>query len=327
MILAGDLGGTKTLLGLFERVPGGVRSVREQEFRSREHTAFEAILEAFLPRDRTKPKLAAACFGVPGAVVDGQSHATNLPWTLEESALSRATGAPVKLLNDLQAMAYGMLFLAPAQLRVLQAGTRPRLRGNVAVIAAGTGLGEAMLYFDGERHHPVASEGGHADFAPQDDEEIELLRWLRAKWKGHVSYERILAGPGLTNVYQFLKEKSGVREPEFVTRKLAQGDPNAGITELALAGRDPLSENTLAMFSRIYGAEAGNLAMRWLATGGVFVGGGIAPKILPMLETGGFLTRFNDKGRFTPLMQSLELSISLEPRTALFGAAHYAERL
>ncbi|HME68459.1 MAG TPA: glucokinase [Myxococcota bacterium] len=327
MILAGDLGGTKTLLGLFEPVPGGVRSVREQEFRSRDHVAFEAILDSFLPRDGARPKLEAACFGVPGAVVDGRSHATNLPWTLEERALSRATGTPVKLLNDLQAMAYGMLFLAPAQLRVLQTGTRPRLRGNVAVIAAGTGLGEAMLYFDGEQHHPVASEGGHADFAPQSDEEIELLRWLRAKWKGHVSYERILAGPGLTNVYQFLKETTGYSEPEFVTQKLAQGDPNAGITELALAGRDPLSENALALFSRIYGAEAGNLAMRWLATGGVFVGGGIAPKILPILERGEFLARFNDKGRFTPLMQSLELSVSLEPRTALLGAAHYAERL
>lgn len=327
MILAGDLGGTKTLLGLFERVPGGVRSVREQQFRSREYAAFSAILDSFLPRDAATPKLGAVCFGVPGAVVDGRSHATNLPWTLDESALSRETGAPVKLLNDLQAMAYGMLFLAPTQLRVLQAGTRPRLRGNVAVIAAGTGLGEAMLYFDGEQHHPVASEGGHADFAPQSDEEVELLRWLRAKFKGHVSYERILAGPGLRNVYQFLKETTGYREPEFVTRRLAQGDPNEGITEFALAGRDPLCENALAMFSGIYGAEAGNLGMRWLATGGVFVGGGIAPKILPILERGGFLARFNDKGRFTPLMQSLELSVSLEPRTALLGAAHYAARL
>jgi len=195
------------------------------------------------------------------------------------------------------------------------------------VIAAGTGLGEAMLYFDGERHHPVSSEGGHADFAPQSDEEIELLCWLRSKWKGHVSYERILAGPGLTNVYQFLKETTGYHEPEFVTQKLAQGDPNAGITELALAGRDSLCEHALALFSRVYGAEAGNLAMRWLATGGVFVGGGIAPKILPILERGEFLARFHDKGRFTPLMQSLEVSVSLEPRTALLGAAHYAERL
>jgi glucokinase len=327
MILAGDLGGTKTLLGLFERVPEGVRSVREQQFRSRDHGTFEAVLDSFFRAGGAKPKLMAACFGVPGAVVEGRSHATNLPWTLDEGALSRATGAPVRLLNDLQAMAYGMLCLGPPQLRVLQAGTRPRLQGHVAVIAAGTGLGEAMLYFDGQQHHPVASEGGHADFAPQDDDEIELLRWLRAKFNGHVSYERILAGPGLTNVYQFLKETTGYREPEFVAQRLAQGDPNAGITELALAGRDPLCERALAMFSRVYGGEAGNLGMRWLATGGVFVGGGIAPKILPLLEKGGFLARFRDKGRFTPLMESLELSVSLEPRTALLGAARYAGRL
>jgi len=327
VILAGDLGGTKTLLGLFQRAPEGVRSVREQQFRSHDHATFEAILDSFLREDGARLKLAAACFGVPGAVVDGRSQATNLPWRLEESALSSATGTPVKLLNDLQAMAYGMLFLAPAQLHVLQAGTRPRLGGNVAVIAAGTGLGEAMLYFDGELHHPVASEGGHADFAPQSDDEIDLLRWLRSKFKGHVSYERILAGPGLSNVYQFLKETGRYREPASAAQKLAQGDPNAAITELAIAGSDPLSEHALAMFCRIYGAETGNLAMRWLATGGVFVGGGIAPKILPMLEKGGFLERFTDKGRFTPLMQSLELSISLEPRTALLGAAYYAGRL
>jgi len=327
MILAGDLGGTKTLLGLFEQGRAGVRSLREQIYRSAEHANFEDILDAFVPQHEARPKLAAACFGVPGAVFDGRSHATNLPWTLEESALSRRIGAPVRLLNDLEATAYGMLFLAPAQLHVLQAGGRERLRGNVAVIAAGTGLGEAMLYFDGKQHHPVASEGGHADFAPQDDLEIELLRWLRTRFKGHVSYERILAGPGLTNVYQFLKEKGGYRESEFVAQKLAQGDPNVAISDLALAGGDALSEDALALFSRVYGAETGNLAMRWLATGGVFVGGGIAPKILPFLERGGFLERFCDKGRFTPLMKSLELSVSLEPRTALLGAAHYAQRL
>jgi len=327
MILAGDLGGTKTLLGLFEREPEGVRSNREQRFASRDHPTFESILDSFLGAGRQRPKLEAACFGVPGAVVDGKVHATNLPWALEAGALSRAIGAPVQLLNDLQAMAYGMLCLGPAQLHVLQGGSHPRLQGPVAVIAAGTGLGEAMLYFDGHRHHPVASEGGHSDFAPQDDQEIELLRWLRSRYGGHVSYERILAGPGLTNLYLFLKETTGYREPEFVTRKLAEGDPNQAITALALAGGDPLCEKAVTLFSRIYGAEAGNLAMRWVATGGVFVGGGIAPKILPILQRGDFLARFRDKGRFTALMESIELSISLDPRAALLGAARYAERL
>jgi glucokinase len=327
MILAGDLGGTKTLLGLFEREPEGVRSVREQRFASREYSTFEAILDSFLGGGGSRPKLEAACFGVPGAVVDGQSHATNLPWSLQEAALARALSVPVQLLNDLQAMAYGMLCLGPPQLHVLQKGSHPRLKGPVAVIAAGTGLGEAMLYFDGKLHHPVASEGGHSDFAPQDEEEIELLRWLRAKFQGHVSYERILAGPGLSNLYQFLKETTHYQEPEFVTRRLAKGDPNQAITALALAGSDPLCERALTLFCRIYGAETGNTAMRWVATGGVFVGGGIAPKILPFLERGEFLTRFRDKGRFTSLMQSIELSVSLEPRAALLGAARYAERL
>jgi glucokinase len=326
MILGGDIGGTKTVLALFQEDGASLRVVREERFPSREHATFDEIVTTFLSRDTKRPELASACFGIAGAVIDGHSHATNLPWTLDERALEQTTGAPrVKLLNDLQAAAFGMLFLEKGQLHVLQQGARPRLRGNVAVIAAGTGLGQAMLYFDGQRHQPIASEGGHADFAPESDEEIELLRYLRPQFEGgHVSFERILSGPGLVNVYRFLRDTGRYSEPAWVAQKLAAGDPSAAISELALAGNDPLCANALRLFVQVYGAEAGSMALRCVAEGGVFIGGGIAPKILAALEAGPFLQCFNDKGRFASFARSLDVTVALEPRAPLLGAAHYA---
>jgi glucokinase len=197
----------------------------------------------------------------------------------------------------------------------------------VAVIAAGTGLGEAMLYWDGQHHHPLASEGGHADFAPQTDQEIELLKYLRAKCGGHVSYERVLSGPGFSNVYTFLRDRGYYPEPPWLAEKLQGGNPNVIITQLGLAGEDPLCVATLDLFCTLYGAEAGNLALKCVAVGGVFVGGGIAPKILPALQKGGFLRGFTDKGRFSELVKSIEVSVALNPRAPLLGAAHFARRL
>ena len=327
MILAGDIGGTKTVLALYE-TDGDLKLVRDGTFPSRENASLEEIIGKFFA-GHDKPTLKAGCFGVAGAVIEGKCHTTNLPWNLDEVELARAIGAPhAKLLNDLEAAAYGMLFLKPDELCQLNPDAKPRKKGNVAVIAAGTGLGEAMLYWDGKHHQPLASEGGHADFAPQSDDEIELLRWLRRKFGGHVSYERILSGPGFYNVFCFLRETGKYRETDALEAKLAGGgDPSIPVTQLGLAGADPLCTATVDLFCSIYGAEAGNLALKCVAVGGVFVGGGIAPKMLAGLQKGGFLKGFTDKGRFGHLLKSLEVNVALNPRAPLIGAANYAARM
>ena len=261
-------------------------------------------------------------------VVDGKCQTTNLPWVLEERALADAIKVPrVKLLNDLEAAAYGMLYLQPEEMCVLQASLAPKVTGNVAVIAAGTGLGEAMLYWDGAQYHPIASEGGHADFGPRTPLEVELLQYLTMKFGGHVSYERVLSGPGFQNIYQFLRDCGHGSESPGMAERLAVGDPNATIADLGLAGADPLCVATVELFAALYGAEAGNLALRCVATGGVFVGGGIAPKLLPALRTGTFLQTFADKGRYSKFMKKIEVSVALNPRAPLIGAAHFARRL
>ena len=326
MILAGDIGGTKTLLALFDDAAGTLQLRRDATFPSQEAASLEAILTGFL--GTTATPLRAACFGVPGVVIDGRCETTNLPWTLDERTLAQRTGAPrVKLLNDLEAAAYGMLHLEAHELAPLNAGTRPSRRGNVAVIAAGTGLGEAMLIWDGSHHMPVASEGGHADFAPRTDQELELLRYLRGTFGSHVSYERVLTGPGLHNIYNFLRDTGYAPEPPWLAAQLISGDPSATIAEVGLAGRDPLCMATLDLFASAYGAEAGNMALRCLAIGGVFVGGGIAPKLLPTLRNGRFMQAFTAKGRFAELLQSIPVHVALNPRAPLLGAARYALRL
>jgi glucokinase len=328
MILAGDIGGTKTVLALFEEAGGGLRRVGDATiFASRDHPTFEEILAKFL-KSHPGLSLRGGCFGVAGAVIDGVCKTTNLPWLLDEEVLARAIKAPrVKLLNDLEAAAYGMLFLPPNELLVLNPGSEPGRKGNVAVIAAGTGLGEAMLYWDGQRHHPLASEGGHADFAPQTDQDIDLLRYLRAKF-GHVSYERLLSGPGFFNIYCFLRDSGVAPEAAAVTEMIKRGeDPNPVIGQMGVDGTDRLSTAAMDLLITIYGAEAGNLALKCMAFGGVFVGGGIAPKLLPALQKGGFMRGFTAKGRFKGLMEGLEVKVALNPEAPLLGAAHYALRL
>jgi glucokinase len=325
MILAGDIGGTKTVLGLFEEAGETLRAAREETFPSRSHGALEEILDRFLGSG-PRPVIRVACFGVAGPVVDGRSRTTNLPWELDEVALARRVGAPrAKLLNDLEAAAYGMLFLAPGDLRTLHPGAG-QSRGNIAVIAAGTGLGEAMLYWGGDRYHPIASEGGHADFAPRTDREMELLGYLRREF-GHVSYERLLSGPGLFNIYRFLRDSGYAEEPAWLHEELASGDPSATITRLALADAHLLCTGSLDLFAAIYGAEAGNLALRCLAVGGVYVGGGIAPKILPKLQNGTFVRAFTEKGRFADLMRTIAVNVAVNSGAPLIGAAHYGRRL
>jgi glucokinase len=308
-----------------KRLVIGLHIIREETFPSQRYGSLEAILDQFMGPG-SHPPLRVACFGVAGPVIEGRSKATNLPWELDECALAEFLKVQqVKLLNDLEAAAYGMLHLDPTDLCVLQPG--PPRKGNIAVIAAGTGLGEAILYWDGVRHHPIATEGGHADFAPRNDLEIGLLRYLQKEF-GHVSYERVLSGPGLFNIYRFLRDSGIAPEPEWLRTRIAEGDPSTVVSEIGLAGDDPLCTKALDLFVSIYGAEAGNLALKALAIGGVYVGGGIAPKILvgarghvPLRGT--FTSAFADKGRFAELLRSIEVKVALNLRAPLIGAAQY----
>ena len=325
MILAGDVGGTKTLIGLFELEGGHLRSVREATFPSEDFGALEEILQLFFRKEH-RPTLRSACFGVAGPVIAGRSKTTNLPWQLDESNLAAELEVPrVKLLNDLEAAAHAMRHLPPTELSVLQRGLKRE--GNIAVIAAGTGLGEACLYWDGQTHHAIASEGGHADFAPRTDREIELLQYLAPKFGGHVSYERVLSGDGLYNIYKFLRDCGHGIEPPWLTEQLkSSDDPPAVISKVGLSGKAPLCIEALNLFSSIYGAETGNLVLKFLAVGGAFVAGGIAPKILATLQNGSFMSGFIDKGRFSELMRNTEVHVAMNPKAPLIGAAQFALR-
>jgi glucokinase len=321
VILAGDIGGTKAVLALCD---GNGRVGREAVFPCDDYKSLEAILDVFL-RGREVDGLHGACFGVAGAVLNGVAKVTNLPWTIEERAMSqRLGGIPVTILNDLQVTALGTLVLPSEAFGVLQAPTtQPPANGPIAVIAPGTGLGEALMIHDGKRYQALPSEGGHADYAPTTDEEIELLRFLRKMYAGHVSYERVLSGDGIGDIYAFVRQTSGTREPTWLSQQIAQGDRNAAISKAGLEKTDEACVRALEMFAEILGAEAGNVALRAVATGGVVIGGGISPKILPALQTGALIARFNDKGRFSTWTRTLGVRVTLEPRAALLGAAHY----
>jgi glucokinase len=320
LILAGDVGGTKTDLGLFKHSAGTLELVREHRYATAKFDSLEAVCVDFVGAGAVN----AACLGVPGPIIDGRAHATNVPWELSSATLSRALkGVPVRLLNDLAAIAYGMVNLKPSEFVVLHPAENPPAHGNIAVIAAGTGLGESSLVWEGDKYYAVASEGGHADFAPHNAEQIELLRSLAAEF-GHVSYERVLSGPGLWNVYQFLRRESHVEEPAWLSAQIAAGDASAAVSEAAIAGRDPVCVQALTMFCDIYGSEAANLALKVLALGGVYLGGGIAPKILPMLTNGTFVRGFLAKGRLNEILKRMEVRVSLNPAAGLLGAAHVA---
>ena len=323
IVLAGDVGGTKTDLALFEKDARGkgLKMVRDMTLPSGDFPSLEAIIERFVDAG-PRPVVEAACLGVAGPVVDGRCQATNLPWVVDERLLTYSIPSPrVKLLNDLEVAAHGVLGLPEEDLRSLQQGV-PR-RGNLVLIAAGTGLGEALIIRDGDRRVVIPSEGGHGDLAARNDLDDDLLRYLRKEF-GRVSYERVLAGAGLFNVYRFLRDTGWAKESPAVAERMRKENPNAIVTELGLSKRDPLCDKALDIFVAVYGAEAGNLALKAMAVGGVLVGGGIAPRIIERLAAGGFVAAFRDKGRLAPLMESIPIHVSLNPRAPLFGAAHVA---
>jgi glucokinase len=323
MILAGDIGATNSRLAFFSERGGRLEFVVEATYPSQDHANLETIVQQFVSAHNLPIDM--ACFGIAGPVRHGRSDTTNLPWDVDAEELARALRLrTVGLLNDLEAHAYGIAMLAPEDFVVLNQGAA-NAAGNAAVIAAGTGLGEAGLYWDGQQHHPFAGEGGHASFAPIDPVQMELLTFLRHEF-GQVSWERVLSGPGLHNIYRFLRDTGRGEEPDWLAGQMRQLDPSAVISQAALAGTSALCRQALDLFVTLYGAEAGNLALKLMATAGVYVGGGIAPKIIQKLTDSTFLDAFVAKGRLKPLLQQIPVRIIMNDKVALLGAARFAIR-
>jgi glucokinase len=349
MILAGDIGGTKTNLALYEWTIERTEPIRLESFPSRDYKSLEEILQEFLSspipptgpddsetiesdadhtskRPATPLKLDAACFGIAGPVIDNRSQTTNLPWVVDGPHIAKQFDIPlVRLLNDLEATAYGILLLRPDEIEVLNTGVPPKKRQALALIAAGTGLGEAILFWDGSSYRPMPSEGGHSDFAPNNDNEIELLRYLRGQYL-HVSYERLLSGPGLHAIYEYLRDTKK-NEPTWLAEKIKAGNPAAEIAEAGLKGQADIAKQVLDIFASIYGAEAGNLALKALSLDGIYIGGGIAPKLIKKLHDGTFMKAFTNKGRYKRLMTNMPVKVVMNQHTALLGAASVAGAL
>jgi glucokinase len=327
MILAGDIGGTHTRIALFEatalsQARDKLVLILEQVYPSREHQGLHEILQLFMQQHPAQ--ISSACFGIAGPVISQVVSTPNLPWVIDGAQLSEQTGInPLWLINDLHAHASGIDDLAPSDLVPLNSAVP--IAGNSALIAAGTGLGQAGLYWDGAIHHAFPGEGGHCDFAPRNDLEVALLQYLIRKF-GRVSYERILSGPGLHNIYDFLRDSHLESEPPALRAELAQAaDGVAIISQHALIGDAAICQRALSIFVQVYGAEAGNLALKMLATGGVFISGGIAGKILPRLQAPEFLEAFVAKGRLRPLMETIPVKVIINDSIGLLGAARYAQ--
>lgn len=330
MILAGDVGGTKVHLALYDFAGGKLHPIRDEKFPAHQFGSLDEIVNKFLAGGQQTPatrreEILAACFGCPGPVRDGRLKLTNLPWLLDVRDLSKSLSIQhVFLINDLEANGYGIPELAPDKIFTLHQGDSGSV-GHRGLISAGTGLGEALLVWDGKKHSPIPSEGGHCDFAARSNREIAMLEYLRSTLKGRVSFERVVSGLGIKNVYQFLRDVEKLDEPKWLCDRMAGEDPNAVIGECAEDGSSSLCFETMKTFASAYGAESGNLALKVLATGGIYLGGGIAPKRLKTMQNGFFMQAFLDKGRMSPLLQSIPVRIILDDRCALLGAAAFGE--
>lgn len=327
MILAGDVGGTKVHLALYRFQQAKLAHVRDEKFPAQDYPDLKSIVRQFLRSSgKDQPdEIVAACFGVPGPARKNVIHLTNLPWTLDSRELARELNIEhLFLINDLEANGYGIGELTPEQVFVLSEGDSGQV-GNRGLVSAGTGLGEGILIWNGKNHIPMASEGGHADFAARNDIEIDLLRYLLRDVGGRVSWERVCSGIGLKNIYTFLRDEKRMEEPAWLKERMQAEDPNAVIGELGESGKNELCAKTLEIFVSAYGAETGNLALKILAHGGMYLGGGIAPKILNKMQDGTFMRAFCDKGRMSDLVANMPVRIILESRAALMGAAVYAE--
>jgi glucokinase len=318
MILAGDIGGTNTRLALFDGASQRWQALETEIFPSREHVGLEEIAVAFVKKHNLP--ITNACFGIAGPVRNGVCETPNLPWVIRAVDVAKRLGLQsVRLLNDLEANAYGIAELFPEDFVELSEGTQGQ-QGNYALISAGTGLGEAGLLFEDGKHRPFASEGGHADFAPRNELEIALLQYLLHRYD-HVSFERVLSGPGLQNIFYFLRDTGRAEEPEWLHEQIEHGEASAVISKSGMEGTAEISVQALNILVSIYGAEAGNLALKMMAIGGLYIGGGIGPKILPKLKQPGFLEAFWGKGRISAMMRSIPVRVITNDKTALLGAA------
>lgn len=321
MILAGDIGGTKVNLAAFEI--DGQRLIPKviETFPSRDHASLEEIVQRFLSAHRLE--IESACFGIAGPIKKNRAELTNLPWVIEGKEVARALGLKEAwLINDLEANAHGIACLESKDFVTLNQGEKVA-DGHIAIISAGTGLGEAGLMWEGARYITIASEGGHADFAPRTDLDIELLRYLRGRF-GQVSWEHLLSGRGSFHIYEFLRDTGRGEEPAWLTDEFRRTDPPVAVTRAALEGKCALCVQAIELFVTYYGAEAANLALKLLATGGVFLGGGIAPKIISKLTDGRFLKAFVGEGRMKDLLAAMPVRVIMNDKTALIGAARFA---
>ena len=325
MILAGDIGGTKTLIGLFEIETRRPQPVDIQEFSTTAYPGLPAIIDAFAAKQAGgRLRITAAAFGVAGPVMNQTAEMTNVEWRVDAAELAARLGiSRVRLLNDLEAMAHGVRVLRADELQTLQSG-QPRIDGNMALIAAGTGLGEAVLHYVDGRYLPVASEGGHTDFAARTDRELDFVRFLRQRY-GRAEVEHVLSGPGLVNLSDFTHQDRRC-DPLVHLNDNVPAIP-AEVAKSALSGTCPKCAEALEMFVAAYGATAGNLALTAVTTAGVFVGGGIAPRILPVLQKGSFIEAFNDKGPMRPLLEAMPVHVILNNQSGLLGAAVFADSL
>ncbi len=326
-VLAGDIGGTKTLLTLMDLIGSDYEELKRERFVSADYSGLEAMIAEFLGGARTGLPIEAACFGVAGPIVGERIELPNLPWAIDVPALKAALKVDnTALINDFAAIGYGLDLLRDEDLLCLQEGSAES-RGPIAVIGAGTGLGQASLYWEGEGYRVHASEGGHCSFAPQNASQYALHAYVQDRLGGHVSWERLVSGNGLVSIYGFLRAQRKAMQPAELGRAMAEGDAAAAISLHAIEGLDPICVEALDLFASLYGAEAGNLALKVLATGGVYVAGGIAPRIAAWLQRGPFVTAFRAKGRMASVLEKMPVRVVLNPQVGLLGAAACAARL
>jgi glucokinase len=324
IVLAGDVGGTNARIAIVEMDRRTARIVRERRYPSRDYPGLAPIVRRFCEEEATRPD--RACFGIACPLVGDDCTAPNLPWTINGRALAAEIGiSRTRIINDFVAVGYGIELLGPSDLVTLQEG-RPEPQGPIALIGAGTGLGQGFLLWEGDHYRVLPSEGGHGDYAPRGKLQAGLLQFLDRQFD-RVSWERLLSGPGLVNTYRYLHASAAAPEQATVRAEMEKEDPAAVIARHALARTDCLSDRALDLFCEIFGAQAGNLALTVVATGGVYLAGGIAPRIVERLKSGPFLTAFRDKGRLSELLARIPVHVIMNPNGALLGAAAVAGRM
>ena len=316
-ILAADIGGTKVNIALYQADSSGLVIVNQKRYVSKEHSSLADIIHDF-SGGKLPDRISAA---VAGPVIQGKSKLTNLPWVLDSEAMSRELKIPVCFINDLEATAYGMAGLGENELATLANGEAGS-KGNIAIIAPGTGLGEAGLYWDGQRYHPFATEGGHSDFGPRNAIDVEMFYYLQKQF-GHVSWERVVSGMGIKNIFHFLTNRRRDPLPEWLSQRLQDEDPAAVISQAALHHEDLLCAETMELFVRYLATEAASLVLKLMATGGLYLAGGIPPKILPLLQSESWTTNFDNNGRMHDLSDRVPVHVVLNDKMALQGAAYY----